>query len=490
MLGASWKPRLAVPRLGWQGRRWAPTFCLLSCSLLRRGSVGLFAFHIAAEKSLTTLPVVETVVPLCMRSDCSQAALVWGSAQQSPWGLWTHADLWTQAYFHQENHLDQTQGILVPCSWHQYSLQALCLAVLPRFVLSFLLPPLGCWSSISCLPQVGAASTSEITMSGGFAVLGTGTKEEQGPAKSLMRGFYPSIDHPSATHGVWHNYLIWFSLLRWHPAEVTAARCRLPKVSLSQCPSAPQSHHCKGKPRATLLQKDERHLAEPFQHFWGLGLWNEPRGLSACFLHYHKSPQEQQHCKFWWGRVFVIRAEVGIKGMTHDDEGRMQEVWYFFLIKSEADTPLTQIKTGDILKKGPKPRSTLGLCTLLPWIGACWHCNNQQKCRRIRTTHSLQRIKPETTGPTSPRSVPNSSDIWGESSPPEASPETNYSSKGIHSSEWAANSMQQNPAKSCKPLTWCPEMHMWRWHVWSVRRQYTDSVTHGLDQALQLLHHS
>lgn len=218
MLEACWKPRLAVWRSGCQGRRWAPTICLLSCSLLRRGSVGLFGFCILAEKSPTTLLVVETVFLLCMGSDYRQATLVWCSAQQSPWGLRAHADLQTHAYFHQENHLDQTHGILVQCSHHQYSLQPLCLEVLPRFVLSFLIPPPGCWSSISCLPQAGAASTSEITMFSGLAALGTGSKEEQGPAKSLMRWFYPSIDLPSATHGVWHDNLVWFPLLRWHPA--------------------------------------------------------------------------------------------------------------------------------------------------------------------------------------------------------------------------------------------------------------------------------
>lgn len=160
--------------------------------------------------------------------------------------------------------------------------------------------------------------------------------------------------------------------------------------------------------------------------------------------------------------------------MTHDDEGRMQKVWYSFLIKGEADTPLTQIKAGDILKKGPKPLSTVGFCTLLPWIRACWHCNNQQKCRWISTACSLQRVKPETTSPTSHRSVPNSSDIWGESPSPEASPETNYSSKGIDSSDWAASSMQRDPSILQNPATLCPEMHMWLWNVWSVRKQYTE----------------
>lgn len=122
------------------------------------------------------------------------------------------------------------------------------LGSLPRFVLFFLIPPPGSWSSISCLPQAGAASTSEITKSGGLAALQTGSKEEQGPTKSLMRWFYQSIDHPSATHGVWHNYPIWFPLLRWHPAEVTAAfqKYRPPRALQHPSPAtaqaSPESH--------------------------------------------------------------------------------------------------------------------------------------------------------------------------------------------------------------------------------------------------------
>jgi len=41
-----------------------------------------------------------------------------------------------------------------------------------------------------------------ITTAGGFATSETGSKEEQRPVKSLPRGLYPSVDMPSATHGV------------------------------------------------------------------------------------------------------------------------------------------------------------------------------------------------------------------------------------------------------------------------------------------------
>lgn len=102
------------------------------------------------------------------------------------------------------------------------------------------------------------------------------------------------------------------------------------------------------------------------------------------------------------------------------------------------------------MKGGPKPLSSAGFCTPMPWIGACRHGNNRQKCRWIGTACSLQRVKPETTSPTSHRSVPTSSDIWGESPPPEASPETNCSSKGIAVSELPA-ACRETPA-SCKIL--------------------------------------
>lgn len=75
-----------------------------------------------------------------------------GFSSAEPRGLWVHADLWTHAYFHQEKHLDQTQGILVPCSWHQYSLQALCLAVLPS---PFLLTPITGLLILHLLPASG-----------------------------------------------------------------------------------------------------------------------------------------------------------------------------------------------------------------------------------------------------------------------------------------------------------------------------------------------
>lgn len=56
--------------------------------------------------------------------------------------------------------------------------------------------------------------------------------------------------------------------------------------------------------------------------------------------------------------------------MTHD-EGRMQKVWSFFSIKSEADTPLIQIKTGKTLKRGPKPLSpALNQGLQVPWQSA------------------------------------------------------------------------------------------------------------------------
>lgn len=172
--------------------------------------------------------------------------------------------------------------------------------------------------------------------------------------------------------------------------------------------------------------------------------------------------------------------------MTHDDEGRMLKVWYSFLIKSETHAPLTQIKTGDTLKKGPKPLSTVGFCTLLPWTGACWHCNNQQKCRWLSTACSLQRIKPETRN--HQPNKPNSSDIWGESPSPEASPEINYSSKGIDSREWAASSMQrlQHPAKSCNAVPRNAHVALKCLKC----EKAAHRVTHGLDQGLQLLYHS
>lgn len=159
------------------------------------------------------------------------------------------------------------------------------------------------------------------TTPGGFAASRTGSKEEQRLAKSLPRWLYPSVDLPSATQGVW-QYHCWLPPLWWLSAQATAARwcpAAVPCRPLSQCPPPPWSHHCKGKPRDTLLQKkDKRHLPEPIQclsflhQLWTLDLWNEPRGLAACFLWYHKSPQGQHHGKLWWGRIFVIRVEIGI----------------------------------------------------------------------------------------------------------------------------------------------------------------------------------
>lgn len=127
----------------------------------------------------------------------------------------------------------------------------------------FLLNPITGLLILHLLPaSAGATSTSEITTSSGIAALGTGSKEKQGPAKSLMRLFYASIDHPSATHGVWHNYLVWFPLLRQPP-------------SWGDCSTVPPSKSITlpvlfSTPVPPLLQKDERHLPEPFLRSWSL----------------------------------------------------------------------------------------------------------------------------------------------------------------------------------------------------------------------------
>lgn len=179
--------------------------------------------------------------------------------------------------------------------------------------------------------------------------------------------------------------------------------------------------------------------------------------------------------------------------MTHDDEGRMHKVWSFFLIESEADTPLTQIKTGDILKKGPRPLSTVGFCTLVPWTGACRYCNNEQKCRWISAACPLQRVKTRNHQPNKLLSLCQTqwylgwvNTTWG----------LTWAKLLIQGDrqQWVScqhrAERSQHPAKSCKPLTQCPEMHLRCWNVWSVRKQDTNSGTHGLDHRLQLLHPS
>lgn len=134
------------------------------------------------------------------------------------------------------------QGILVQCSWYQYNLQPLCLAVLPTFVLSFLMPPLGCWSSISCLLQAGAAATSEDNHVQWNCSIRDGEQRRAGTCQIPGEVILP-INRPSKCH-MWR--VTWLPVLRWHPALVTAA---LPALSTTPVPPLPreaQSHTAAG----------------------------------------------------------------------------------------------------------------------------------------------------------------------------------------------------------------------------------------------------
>lgn len=166
--------------------------------------------------------------------------------------------------------------------------------------------------------------------------------------------------------------------------------------------------------------------------------------------------------------------------MTHD-EGRMQKVWSFFLIKCEADTPLTQIKTGEILQKGPKPLSVVGFCTLLPWTGISRHGNNQQKCRC-----SLQRVKPETTSPTSHRSVPNSSDIWRSHLRQTGHPR-GYTAVSELPAECRETPASCKILKALSALVLCPEIHVVLKYLKCEKAAYRQCNTWFRSQ---VLHHS
>lgn len=204
MLEPCWKPRLAIPSLGCQGRRWAPTICPLSCSLLRRGSVGLFGFCILAEKSRTTLLVVETVSSLHevrLQPGCPGMEL--GSAEP----LSSLGTCWP------------VNSCLLPPRkpfrlnpWHfsavfPTSVQpSTSLLGSSAQICPFLPNPTTGWLILHLLP---ASGWSHIHIRDNHVQWTCSIRDRKQRRagtcqESLMRWFYLSIDLLSATHGVWH----------------------------------------------------------------------------------------------------------------------------------------------------------------------------------------------------------------------------------------------------------------------------------------------
>lgn len=167
------------------------------------------------------------------------------------------------------------------------------------------------------LPASGWSHIHIITMSGGLAALGTGSKEEQGPAKSVMRWFYPSVDHPSATDSMWNNPCLVLTAevaLSWGDLQHRAAFQKYCSPSTLQHLSpitarASPEPCCYGSMKG--ISQRCHHPRDAFAHFSISEVWVFEMNQEAWqFVFYHKSPQDQHHGK--WGRILVLRVAAGI----------------------------------------------------------------------------------------------------------------------------------------------------------------------------------